>query len=37
MAQRQAEYVERPLKHTRGVLYRYARDVKDASHGAYTD
>lgn len=34
---RRGEWKARPFKHSRGVLYRYARDVADASHGAYTD
>lgn len=36
-AKRQAEWTPKPYKHTRGVLYKYARDVADASNGAYTD
>ncbi|WVR08389.1 hypothetical protein IAU60_005444 [Kwoniella sp. DSM 27419] len=37
---RQADWSKhgrRPFKVTRGMLYKFARDCKDASHGAYTD
>ncbi|KDE04377.1 dihydroxy-acid dehydratase [Microbotryum lychnidis-dioicae p1A1 Lamole] len=37
LAERKKEWKPRPLKHKRGVLYRYARDVKGADQGAYTD
>ncbi|ORY75929.1 dihydroxy-acid dehydratase [Leucosporidium creatinivorum] len=34
---RRAKWTPPKPKHTRGVLYRYARDVKSAHLGAYTD
>ncbi|SCZ87301.1 BZ3500_MvSof-1268-A1-R1_Chr2-2g04767 [Microbotryum saponariae] len=37
LAERKLEWKPRPLKHKRGILYRYARDVKGADQGAYTD
>ncbi|TIA86358.1 hypothetical protein E3P99_03708 [Wallemia hederae] len=37
LAARQAQFTPRKLKHDSGVLYKYARNVADASHGAYTD
>jgi dihydroxyacid dehydratase/phosphogluconate dehydratase len=37
LARRREEWVKPALKHSRGVLFRYARDVKGAELGAYTD
>ncbi|KAI5480878.1 dihydroxy-acid dehydratase [Pseudohyphozyma bogoriensis] len=36
-AARRKDWAAPPLKHKRGVLYRYARDVRGADEGAYTD
>lgn len=36
MAQRKANFVPPPPKHTRGVLARYVMTVKSASEGAVT-
>ncbi|PSN74613.1 dihydroxy-acid dehydratase [Corynespora cassiicola Philippines] len=37
LAQRKAEWKAPPLKYQRGTLFKYARFVKDASHGCVTD
>lgn len=37
LAARKREFKARQLKYTSGVLYKYAKSVADASHGAYTD
>ncbi|CAI6334535.1 unnamed protein product [Periconia digitata] len=37
MNRRQEEFVAPPLKYQRGTLFKYARFVKDASHGCVTD
>lgn len=37
MERRRAEFVPPPLKYTKGTLFKYARFVKDASHGCITD
>ncbi|KAI9768004.1 MAG: dihydroxy-acid dehydratase ilv3 [Geoglossum simile] len=34
---RAAGFVPKPLKYTKGTLYKYARNVTDASHGCITD
>jgi dihydroxy-acid dehydratase len=35
--QRRAAYQQPALKATKGVLFKYARSVKDASEGCVTD
>lgn len=37
LAERRKRWTPPAPKHTRGVLYRYARDVQGAEWGAYTD
>ncbi|KAF1961891.1 dihydroxy-acid dehydratase [Byssothecium circinans] len=37
LEQRKKDYVAPPLKFMRGTLFKYARFVKDASHGCVTD
>jgi dihydroxy-acid dehydratase len=37
IATRRAAYVQPALKATQGVLFKYARSVKDASEGCVTD
>ncbi|MDE3212106.1 MAG: dihydroxy-acid dehydratase, partial [Bacteroidota bacterium] len=37
IAQRKARWTQPPYKETRGVLFKYARSVKDASEGCVTD
>ena len=37
LARRRQNWVAPPLKHTRGVLYKYARSVSSASKGCVTD
>jgi dihydroxy-acid dehydratase len=37
IARRRAAWVQPPLKATKGILYKYARYVKDASEGCVTD
>ena len=37
LEKRRKEFVAPPLKYQRGTLYKYARFVKDASHGCVTD
>jgi dihydroxy-acid dehydratase len=37
MARRKAAWVARPLKATRGTLYKYIKNVKTASEGCVTD
>lgn len=37
MEQRKKEYQAPPLKYQKGTLFKYARFVKDASHGCVTD
>ena len=37
IAQRRAAYQQPQLKATKGVLFKYARSVKDASEGCVTD
>jgi len=37
LERRRAEFVPPPLKYTKGTLFKYARFVKDASHGCITD
>lgn len=37
IARRRAEWKQPPLKVTNGILYKYAKLVKDASHGCVTD
>ncbi|KAI9781158.1 MAG: dihydroxy-acid dehydratase ilv3 [Geoglossum umbratile] len=34
---RAAGFVPKPLKYTKGTLYKYAKNVTDASHGCITD
>ena len=34
---RRAEWVMPPYKATRGTLYKFIKNVKDASHGCVTD
>lgn len=37
LARRRREFVPPPLKYQRGTLFKYARNVGDASHGCITD
>jgi dihydroxy-acid dehydratase len=37
MARRRAEWKMPPYKATRGTLYKYIKNVKDASQGCVTD
>lgn len=37
LSKRRAAWKPPPLKHTKGTLYKYAKLVKDASHGCITD
>ncbi|KAF2477499.1 dihydroxy-acid dehydratase [Lindgomyces ingoldianus] len=37
LAQRRKEWTAPPLKYSKGTLFKYARFVKDASHGCVTD
>ncbi|MDB9723512.1 dihydroxy-acid dehydratase [Polaribacter sp.] len=37
IAARKAEWVSPPLKHTKGILYKYAKTVASASKGCVTD
>ncbi|MEX1029754.1 MAG: dihydroxy-acid dehydratase [Paenibacillaceae bacterium] len=37
LAERRSRWVERPLRYTRGVLAKYAKQVSSASFGAVTD
>ena len=37
MARRLAAWQAPPYKETRGTLYKYIKNVKDASHGCVTD
>ncbi|KAJ6263278.1 dihydroxy-acid dehydratase ilv3 [Drechslerella dactyloides] len=37
LAKRKAAFVQKPLKYNKGVLYKYAKNVADASHGCITD
>jgi dihydroxy-acid dehydratase len=37
IAKRRAAYQQPELKATKGVLFKYARSVKDASEGCVTD
>lgn len=37
LAERRKKWAPPAIKHARGVLFRYARDVKGAEVGAYTD
>lgn len=37
MEQRKKDYKAPPLKYSKGTLFKYARFVKDASHGCVTD
>ena len=37
MEKRRKEWKAPPLKYQKGTLYKYAKNVKDASHGAITD
>ncbi len=37
IAKRRAAWIQPPLKATKGILYKYARYVKDASEGCVTD
>jgi dihydroxy-acid dehydratase len=37
LAKRKAQWKQPPLKATKGVLYKYAKQVKDASEGCVTD
>ena len=37
MAQRQAQWTMPPYKATRGTLYKYIKNVKNASEGCVTD
>ncbi|KAK6341203.1 dihydroxy-acid dehydratase ilv3 [Orbilia brochopaga] len=37
LAKRKEAFVQKPLKYNKGVLYKYAKNVADASHGCVTD
>ncbi|MFY0712563.1 dihydroxy-acid dehydratase [Seonamhaeicola sp. NFXS20] len=37
LAERKAKWVEPPLKHKKGILYKYAKSVASASKGCVTD
>ncbi len=37
IAERKAKWIEPPLKHTKGILYKYAKTVASASKGCVTD
>ena len=37
IAARRSQWVQPALKATKGILYKYAKLVKDASHGCVTD
>ncbi len=37
LAERKAQWVEPTLKHTKGILYKYAKTVSSASEGCVTD
>ncbi|RPB02167.1 dihydroxy-acid dehydratase [Choiromyces venosus 120613-1] len=37
LADRRKQYTPKPLKYTQGTLYKYAKQVSDASHGCITD
>jgi dihydroxy-acid dehydratase len=37
IANRKANWKQQPLKVTKGILYKYAKYVKDASEGCVTD
>ncbi|RVD85743.1 uncharacterized protein DFL_004052 [Arthrobotrys flagrans] len=37
LAKRKEKYVQKPLKYNKGTLYKYAKNVADASHGCITD
>ncbi|EGX51854.1 hypothetical protein AOL_s00043g588 [Orbilia oligospora ATCC 24927] len=37
LAKRKEGYVQKPLKYNKGTLYKYAKNVADASHGCITD
>jgi dihydroxy-acid dehydratase len=37
MAERRTAWVMPPYKATRGTLYKFIKNVKDASHGCVTD
>ena len=37
LAERKAKWVEPALKHTKGILYKYAKTVSSASEGCVTD
>lgn len=37
LVNRRKEFVEKPLKYTKGTLYKYGKLVSDASHGCITD
>jgi dihydroxy-acid dehydratase len=37
LADRRKQYSPKPLKYTQGTLYKYAKQVADASHGCITD
>jgi dihydroxy-acid dehydratase len=37
IAKRKSKWKQPPLKATRGILYKYAKYVKDASEGCVTD
>ncbi|SHI92467.1 dihydroxy-acid dehydratase [Algibacter luteus] len=37
LAQRKAQWVQPPLKHKKGILYKYAKTVASASKGCVTD
>ncbi|KAK6348348.1 dihydroxy-acid dehydratase ilv3 [Orbilia javanica] len=37
LAKRREKFVQKPLKYNKGTLYKYAKNVADASHGCITD
>ncbi|KAI5840025.1 dihydroxy-acid/6-phosphogluconate dehydratase [Morchella snyderi] len=37
LVERRKEFVPKPLKYTKGTLYKYTKQVSDASHGCITD
>jgi dihydroxy-acid dehydratase len=37
LAERKSQWVQPPLKHTKGILYKYAKTVASASKGCVTD
>ncbi|KAH0544907.1 hypothetical protein FGG08_000987 [Glutinoglossum americanum] len=37
LSERAASFIPKPLKYTKGTLFKYAKNVTDASHGCITD